>query len=319
MMMETAAILTAFMVGFAMKSGGLCTYAAALQIVREQRFERLLAFLGAAAWAMLVVAPLAWAWPDQLKLSATHDHWLLALAGGVVLGVGAWLNRGCVFGTFVQLTGGNLTYVATLVGMVAGAVGARMVLLDWVPEKSQPSPAAMPGYWAIIAGPAAIFIVPTLVFDLRARNRRPIRFLLIAMVLGIGGGGLFAAISGWDFAAVLIRAGYHAWQLVPSGPTLIAMLCALSMVVGGVVAAVSQNRFTWRAPKPRLSLASLAGGAMMGAAAVIIPGGNDGLLLSGIPALAPHAWVGFWAMLASLLVLLVIAPNHKGFSIGNSH
>jgi len=65
MIFESAVILTAFAVGYAMKYGGLCTYAAALQIVRERRFERLLAFLGAAAWTALVVIPLAWAWPDE--------------------------------------------------------------------------------------------------------------------------------------------------------------------------------------------------------------------------------------------------------------
>jgi uncharacterized membrane protein YedE/YeeE len=318
MMIEMAAILTAFAVGFAMKSGGLCTYAAALQIVRERRFERLLAFLGAAAWTSLVVIPAAWLWPDVLKLSATHPHWQLALAGGVVLGVGAWLNRGCVFGTFVQLTGGNLTYVATLLGMVLGATAARIALVNRVPQKNLPALAAMPSYWIAIGGLLAILTVLTLVFDLRGRERRPVSFLLIAMVLGIGGGGLFATINGWEFAAVMIRASYHAWQLVPTGPTMIAVLSTLSMVAGGVAAAISHNRFTWQAPRLLPSLASLGGGAMMGAAAVIIPGGNDGLLLSGIPALAPHAWVGFIAMLISMLVLLVIMPNEKGFSIGGN-
>jgi toxin CptA len=58
---------------------------------------------------------------------------------------------------------------------------------------------------------------------------------------------------------------------------------------------------------------------MMGAAAVIIPGGNDGLLLSGMPALAPHAWVGFLSMLISMLLLLALMPNDKGFSIGRKY
>ena len=52
---------------------------------------------------------------------------------------------------------------------------------------------------------------------------------------------------------------------------------------------------------------------MMGAAAVIIPGGNDGLLLSGMPALAPHAWVGLLSMLISMLVSLALMPIDNGF------
>ncbi len=58
-MIDLPAIVIAFLVGFAMKYGGLCTYAAAQQIIREKRFDRLLAFLGAAGWATLLVVPLA--------------------------------------------------------------------------------------------------------------------------------------------------------------------------------------------------------------------------------------------------------------------
>ncbi|WP_456403876.1 YeeE/YedE thiosulfate transporter family protein [Thiolapillus sp.] len=315
-MIPVVVIVTAFLVGFAMKYGGLCTYAAALQIVREQRFERLLAFLGAAAWVALVVIPLAWQWPGELRLGSTHHQWGMALTGGMVLGVGAWLNRGCVFGTFVQLTGGNLTYVATLLGLVAGAVAARIALVDQLPVKDQTALAAKPGLWALAGGVLAVAIVMTLVFDPSVRKRRPVSVLLIAMVLGIGGGGLFVTVDGWDFAAVLIQSGYHAWQLVPSGPTALAVYCTLSMVAGGVVAAISQNRFAWKTPGFFPSLSSLAGGALMGVATVIIPGGNDGLLLSGVPALAPHAWLGYLSMLVSMLVLLVMAPNDRGFSIG---
>jgi hypothetical protein len=319
MIMEIITVLTAFAVGFAMKSGGLCTYAAALQIVREQRFERLLAFLGAAAWTALVVIPLAWLWPDRLSLGATHYQWGTALAGGVVLGAGAWLNRGCFFGTFVQITGGNLAYLAALPGIVAGALAARIMLAEQVPEKTQMALAASPGIWAVAGGILAFIIILTLVFDLRGKQRRPLSFLLIAIVLGVGGGALFASVSGWDFAAVMTRHAYHAWQLVPSGPTALAVYCTLAMVAGGVTAAISQGRFRWQAPALLPSLASLGGGALMGAAAVVIPGGNDGLLLSGIPVLAPHAWVGFLAMLASMLILLWQLPNDSGFSISKKH
>ncbi len=319
MMPEAILVLTAFAVGYAMKYGGLCTYAAALQIVRERRVERLLAFLGAAAFTALVVVPLAWIWPRDLRISTTHEYWLLALTGGLMLGIGAWLNRGCVFGTFVQLTGGDMTYIATLIGMVAGAVGVRATLPHLTPAANLPPPAAQPGGWFIMAGLVAFITVLALAVDLRGGKRRPLRFLFIAMVLGIGGGGLFAAVSGWDFAAVLIRAGYNSWGLVPSGPTMTAVLTTLAMVAGGITAATGNNRFHWRLPRPRPALASLAGGALMGAASPLIPGGNDGLLLSGIPALAPHAWVGFLAMLTTMLAMLVIMPNDRGFKIGGKH
>jgi len=312
MMLEITAVVTAFAVGFAMKYGGLCTYAAALQMVREKRLERLMAFFSAAAWAALIVPPMAWLAFPALHLDGTHGQWDKMLAGGILLGLGAYLNRGCVFGTFVQLVGGNLVYVATLVGMVMGALAGRMILGESVPAKIEP---ALASGWGL---PAAIWLLLAMILVMRhARRFRwgSRRGLLVAMVLGIGGGGLFAAVAGWDFAAVLTRTSYHALGLVADGPTMLALYCTLSMVAGGVAAAVSQKAFLLRRPRWRGLFNSLTGGAVMGLGAVVLPGGNDGLLLSGIPVLAPHAVAGFLLMLATMLVLLLAMPNENGFSI----
>ncbi len=305
-------LLVAFAVGFAMKTGGLCTYAAAEQIVRRRRFERLQAFFGAAAWAFLVVVPLAWLFPGDVALSGTHDRLDIALVGGVVLGAGAWLNRGCFFGTFVQLVGGNLAYLATLPGMVAGALAVRIALADRLEEEGPVALVAAPTSWMALGFLIAAGIALTLVFDLRTMRRRPVAGLLIAMVIGIGGGSLFAAVKGWDLAAVMIQTGYRAWQIVQSGPVPLAVGSTLAMVAGGITAAIRQGRFILRLPGFGRALACLAGGMLMGAASVIIPGGNDGLLLSGIPALAPHAFAGYLAMLGSMMVLLAIFPKEKG-------
>ncbi len=321
-MIDLPAIVIAFLVGFAMKYGGLCTYAAAQQIIREKRFERLLAFLGAAGWATLLVVPLAWLQPEVLRLSATHDQWNMVLLGGVLLGAGAWLNRGCVFGTFVQLTGGNLNYVATLVGMVAGAVLARYGLSDMAPLRTESTLVAEPGtaaiFWLAVAALPALS--RTVAWSSQAATRRlqwqPLPTVLVAVILGAGGGWLFGTVNGWDFASVLMRYAWHSLHLTTTSPTALAVGCTLAMVAGGVTAAVRQSRFNWQAPAMGTAMACLGGGMLMGLAAVILPGGNDGLLLSGIPGMAPHALLGFVVMLASILLLLALLPNDKGFSIG---
>lgn len=320
--MEIAAIVTAFLVGYAMKHGGLCTYAAALQIVSDGRFERLAAFLSAAAWTVLVVVPMAWIWPGNLSLSATHHQWQMAVSGGMLLGLGAYLNRGCVFGTFVQLVGGNLAYVATLAGMVAGSVIGKLYLSGLAPVKSELGLAAQPGLgagvWVLMA---AIFIViTTLGFSRPVSGKRPafrsFDSVLVALALGAGGGWLFATIRGWDFASVLTQFTYEALDISPVGPAWLAIGCTLSMVAGGVAAAMLRNRFAWKRPVPRIFFGCLAGGMLMGVGAILVPGGNDGLLLSGIPAFAPHALVAYVAMLVVMVLLLVLVPNQQGYSIG---
>ena len=103
----------------------------------------------------------------------------------------------------------------------------------------------------------------------------------------------------------MVRSAYHALQIEPIGPTALAVYCTLSMVVGGIIAAPSQKRFSWQVPRFYRSLASFAGGTLMGMATALLPGGNDGLLLSGLPAFAPYALAGFVLMLLSMLLLLI--------------
>ncbi len=318
-MTSLLAMVIAFGTGFAMKYGGLCTYAAAVQIVREHRFERLMAFLGAAAWAALIIVPLSWLQPDTMRLSATHERWSMVLIGGVVLGLGAWLNRGCVFGTFVQLTGGNLTYVATLMGMVAGAVGAKHALSEIAPLRTEASPLATPDMgaaaWLTLAAVIALMHITAYSFRSEERRRQLLSSsaILVVLMLGVGGGWLFATVDGWDFATVLMRTAWHTLTLSSKAPSTLAVACTLSMVAGGVTAAIIRKRFTWQAPVWSHSIACLGGGILMGIAAVVLPGGNDGLLLSGLPAMAPHALLGFVLMLSSMLCLLTL-PNIMNFS-----
>jgi toxin CptA len=43
-----------------------------------------------------------------------------------------------------------------------------------------------------------------------------------------------------------------------------------------------------------------AGGVLMGWGSLLIPGGNDGLVLVGMPLLRPYAWVAFVAMCVTI-------------------
>jgi toxin CptA len=44
----------------------------------------------------------------------------------------------------------------------------------------------------------------------------------------------------------------------------------------------------------------------------LIPGGNDGLILVGIPLLWPYAWVAFFAMCVSIGAALVVEKIFVG-------
>ena len=307
MIFDIAAIFIAFWVGFAMKRGGLCTYAAALQIANEHKFARLFDFLGAASWAALVVVPLAWWLPQQVALSRIHDDWSTAAAGGALLGVGAWINRGCVFGTFVQLVGGNMNYLATLLGMALGVALAETTIADMTPALRHPNPVQQPGM------AAAVWLVLTALLAL-GLLLSPAHKALVMVALGAGGGLLFATLEGWDFASVLAAGVRRSLDPALPSPTLLALFTTLAMIVGGLSAAFGNGSFRFSSWSARTATACLAGGLLMGVASYLIPGGNDGLLLKGIPGLAAHAFLGFASMLATMLLLLSLHTNDRGYS-----
>ncbi len=57
---------------------------------------------------------------------------------------------------------------------------------------------------------------------------------------------------------------------------------------------------------PQLAMRT-TGGALMGLGARLLPGGNDALILVGLPFLLLHAWVGFVAMVMTIAASLAVA------------
>jgi toxin CptA len=68
-----------------------------------------------------------------------------------------------------------------------------------------------------------------------------------------------------------------------------------------------------------LSFAQLAkcfgGGALMGCGSLLIPGGNDGLILLGMPLLWPYAWLAFVTMCATIGLALVAERTMMGHGV----
>ena len=79
----------------------------------------------------------------------------------------------------------------------------------------------------------------------------------------------------------------------------------LSAVLLGMALSTVQRRsfrVDWR---PQLSwLRNIGGGALMGLGTALLPGGNDALVLYGIPSLSPHALPVFAAMVGGIAAAL---------------
>ena len=82
-----------------------------------------------------------------------------------------------------------------------------------------------------------------------------------------------------------------------------------ALLAGAAWGGVSAGRFRPLAPRLTALLRCTAGGALMGLGSLLIPGGNDGLLLLGMPLLWPHAWLAFAVMAVTIASWLALAAH----------
>ena len=73
--------LLAFAVGFATQRGSICSILAARQIVETGKATRLVAFVTATLWALVVVVPLSWFNMDLFFLRPSYDISAAAVLG----------------------------------------------------------------------------------------------------------------------------------------------------------------------------------------------------------------------------------------------
>jgi len=92
-------------------------------------------------------------------------------------------------------------------------------------------------------------------------------------------------------------------------------LLLVALFAGAMLGGLTAGRFR----STRLSVAQLlkcfAGGLLMGWGSLLIPGGNDGLILVGIPLLWPYAWVAFLTMCVTIGVALGVERAMVGHGV----
>jgi uncharacterized membrane protein YedE/YeeE len=121
MLLYPALLTLAFLVGYAIRRGNICAVVATRALIVERRSARFRAFGVAAAGSGAAIIPLHWLFPDSATLSAGYPVTIEVLLAGAAFGIGARINNACTLGTLAHLTGGNVVYGATILGMVAGA------------------------------------------------------------------------------------------------------------------------------------------------------------------------------------------------------
>lgn len=302
--------IAAAAMGFAIQRGGTCTVAAVDDIVSGRGFGRLAAMLEAALWVagglLLLHA--------TMHLGAAPAGYTLGaftVVGGALLGLGAFVNRACVFGAIARLGSGEWAYLATPVGFYLGCLSVGALFAPAAPTRSD-------GFVPLLQASAvlAAVFVAFAAWRVVQGARRIWR-------AGPGAWAHGAAVTGWARSAWTPRAATiviglaflvtlwlgGAWAYTDlladlamgrARDTAVRVGLLVALFVGAVAGGFSAGRPMRRVPTAAQITRCLAGGVLMGWGSLLIPGGNDGLLLVGLPLLWPYAWVAFGAMCLSI-------------------
>jgi hypothetical protein len=141
--------------------------------------------------------------------------------------------------------------------------------------------------------------------DVRWRQRLlapAYRLPVAAALLGIAGGVLYAVQGSWTYtnflrvevASAFGREAARQWQ----------WLLLLALLGGMVLSAVQRRSLAVRTPSASTAMRHAGAGCLMGVGAAMLPGGNDTLLLSAIPALTLQAAAAYAALLAGIAIAL---------------
>jgi len=298
-------ILGAAIMGYAIQRGATCLVAAVDEVVSHRRVSRFVALGEAALWVTggLFIAchiGLLTRAPSGFALS------IWSVLGGALLGAGALVNRACVFGTVARFGSGEWVYALTPVGFFLGCLTAAPLLAGVMPKP--------------LDGPSLLFDLPLWVGALIAPVLawRAYEAIVAAReqtfaahiwsphqattVIGITFVVTMLTVGGWAYTELLSEWARHgvAMNALPR-----ALLFA-ALLLGAVAGGWTSGRL--RRSHLNLSVVArcLAGGWLMGLGSLLTPGGNDGLVLVGIPLLHPHAWAAIAAMIATIALGLAV-------------
>ncbi len=293
------AALAAGTMGFAIQRGATCTVAAVEEVMKLGSTKRLAAMAEASVW---VAGGL---------LLAQHLHWLAlpltgfalngwTLCGAALLGLGAFVNRACVFGAIARIGSGDWAYLATPVGFYVGCLSVPLVFASSTTEALAQGSVVLEATNTVV-WPLILFIVWRIATLLASGRRRDTGVAQVGEKLWAP--HVATLVIGVTFVVTLLLAGVWAYTDALAdlargmAHSLVArLLLALALLVGALVGGRTAGRLRWSKISFAALLRCAIGGLLMAWGSALIPGSNDGLILVGMPLLWPYAWASFATM-----------------------
>lgn len=278
--------LLGLIVGGAIDSGNICVVRAARDLVHGKPDMAVsnLCTSACAAIVFFITVKLGllrhaaiWSYPN-----------LMTFLGATLFALGGIVNGACAVGTVGRLARGDIGSLATLLG----ALLVALLIPRTVVANQSPDLAALAGstWLAIMLGFTALAMI---VSWQHLRLRR----LGSYAVLGVAASILTNLQGDWTRLSVMQAAHID----MPLHYAAIA--CLSAVLLGALLAALATGHFRFIRPDPRIMAQEAVGGGLMAAGAILIPGGNDTLLIFGVPSGNPNAITAYAIMFAIMMMV----------------
>jgi len=291
-------LICAAVMGYAIQRGGTCMVAAIDEVVTKRRASKLIALLEAGLWVAggLTIAGLA---SGFAMAPANYAVTGVTILGGALLGLGALINRACVFGSIARLGSGDWAYVLTPTGFYLGCLAAAP-LVGHPAVTAAPSPLVASA--GLLLAPFALFVLWRGTGALRALRERRFAAHIWAphqatMVIGLAFLAMMLTVGNWAYTEVLAELANGMAE-----DTLAKLILFAAMLGGALLGGWTAGRIKRVRPTPGNAARCLIGGMLMGAGSVSIPGSNDGLSLVGLPLLLPYAGAALASMALAIML-----------------
>ena len=303
------AALCAGLMGYAIQRGATCTVAAVDELVTKKSAHRLVSLVEAALWVAgsLLLAQALGMLP-RMPAGYALTGW--TVLGGALLGLGAYVNGACVFGAIARLGSGQWAYAVTPLGFYVGCLSVGpLFAMPTAVKLAQGSAVLQAPLWVTALFVAfALWRASSVLFGGAAENTmdatsRWHRALaarvwsphVATTVIGITFVVMLLAVGAWAYTDVLAELARGMAANLPARALLL-----LALLLGAMAGGWTAGRWRHTPPTAAQLGRRFAGGVLMGWGSLLIPGGNDGLILVGMPLAWPYAWLAFATMCATI-------------------
>lgn len=309
--------ILAGILGFAAHRASVCTVRAVAEMTHSRTGYMLASIIKSALWVFAITIPVFLLVPQTATGIGGWQLTLTAIFGGLLFGIGSGINGACAYATMARMVDGEVGMLITVGGFVLGVLLFIALLGASVVARPVATPGLVPQMLDFAPYIGAALLIWVIYEMARLWRTRPegatLRSMVLApqyrlstsaLLIGLASGTIFLLFGSPGYTTTLqqVVEGYFGSRPPPAYGRWIV----LGAVLFGMLASTWQRgsfRIDWR---PRWSwLRNIFGGILMGLGTALLPGGNDALVLYGIPSLSPHALPAYAALILGIFVALL--------------